>query len=108
MVRLLRRGPQGIWTLRKKKMPLSTLRTPFEYSRPSFTHMVRVPATAATPDFMPGAWPDSKARQSMTLGTHRESRQAPPCKVLGILPVMMFLSIKMAAWHASLILRAYC
>ncbi|KAG2449351.1 hypothetical protein HYH02_005506 [Chlamydomonas schloesseri] len=33
------RGPNGIWTLRKKGEPLPTNFTPFEYARPSFTHM---------------------------------------------------------------------
>nr|ADI47119.1 SIR2-like protein [Chlamydomonas reinhardtii] len=33
------RGPNGIWTLRKKGEALPTDFTPFEYARPSFTHM---------------------------------------------------------------------
>ncbi|GLI63761.1 hypothetical protein VaNZ11_006835, partial [Volvox africanus] len=33
------RGPKGIWTLRKKKIPISADLTPFEYAKPSFTHM---------------------------------------------------------------------
>ncbi|KAG2491681.1 hypothetical protein HYH03_010049 [Edaphochlamys debaryana] len=34
------RGPNGIWTLRKKKLPIPSDFTPFEYAKPSFTHMV--------------------------------------------------------------------
>mmetsp|Transcript_25737 Transcript_25737/g.69860 ORF Transcript_25737/g.69860 Transcript_25737/m.69860 type:complete len:772 (+) Transcript_25737:32-2347(+) len=41
------RGPNGIWTARKKKQPISALRTPFEYSRPSFTHMAIAALVAA-------------------------------------------------------------
>lgn len=37
---ILPRGPNGIWTLRKKKMPITANLTPFEYAKPSFTHMV--------------------------------------------------------------------
>ncbi|PNH03818.1 NAD-dependent protein deacetylase SRT1 [Tetrabaena socialis] len=33
------RGPNGIWTLRKKKAPVPTDFTPFEFAKPSFTHM---------------------------------------------------------------------
>ncbi len=43
------RGPNGIWTLRKKKKPLPDLQTPFEHARPSFTHMVRVFGAACLP-----------------------------------------------------------
>ncbi|KAJ9522132.1 hypothetical protein QJQ45_005158 [Haematococcus lacustris] len=34
------RGPKGIWTLRKKKKPVTAMLTPLEYAKPSFTHMV--------------------------------------------------------------------
>ncbi len=36
-----RRGPNGIWTLKKKKLPITAPLTPFEHAKPSFTHMVR-------------------------------------------------------------------
>lgn len=36
------RGPNGIWTLKKKKRPITAPLTPFEHAKPSFTHMVRV------------------------------------------------------------------
>ncbi|GLC36450.1 hypothetical protein PLESTB_000149400 [Pleodorina starrii] len=41
------RGPNGIWTLRKKKLPIPADLTPFEYARPSFTHMAIAALVAA-------------------------------------------------------------
>ncbi|EFJ49104.1 hypothetical protein VOLCADRAFT_59916, partial [Volvox carteri f. nagariensis] len=41
------RGPNGIWTLRKKKIPIPTDFTPFEYAKPSFTHMAIAALVAA-------------------------------------------------------------
>jgi mono-ADP-ribosyltransferase sirtuin 6 len=36
------RGPRGIWTLRKKGLPLPPLTTPFFAATPSYTHMAIV------------------------------------------------------------------
>ena len=34
------RGPKGIWTLRRKKLPITGDYVPFEFAKPSFTHQV--------------------------------------------------------------------